>query len=177
MIPVDQTTFGHPGGNCFSACVASLLEIPISEVPYFMGAEEWYPGFLDWLRPRGFHAVTFRRQEAWAPEGPCILGGKSTRGDHAVVGGKGYRVVFDPHPSRDGLISVEDVTLLVPFDPSHTTRAVMREIAEFRRASGDVLCETCGAPYRKHPLAREPEALGFDGPFLNRLCNGELVKL
>lgn len=37
MKPIDQTTFGVPGGNCFSACVASLLELSIDDVPYFMG--------------------------------------------------------------------------------------------------------------------------------------------
>ena len=32
MKPVDQTSFGFPGGNCFSACVASILELPIDDV-------------------------------------------------------------------------------------------------------------------------------------------------
>jgi hypothetical protein len=61
--PVDQTTFGAPGGNCFSACVASLLEIPLSEVPYFMGdgpieqEYDWFNPFLAWLRERGWWAI------------------------------------------------------------------------------------------------------------------------
>ncbi len=42
MKPVDQTTFGHPGGNCFSACVASLLEMSVDQVPYFMGHDDWF---------------------------------------------------------------------------------------------------------------------------------------
>jgi hypothetical protein len=42
MKSVDQTTFG-PNGNCFSACVASLLELPIDAVPFFMSAGDgWY---------------------------------------------------------------------------------------------------------------------------------------
>lgn len=44
MKPVDQTTFGFPGGNCFSACIASLLEMPLDDVPYFMHGD-WYDAF------------------------------------------------------------------------------------------------------------------------------------
>jgi len=47
----------------------------------------------------------------------------------------------------------------------------------FLRANGDCICDGCSKPYRKHPLATEPECLGFDGPFLHRLCDGTLVKL
>jgi hypothetical protein len=53
------------------------------------------------------------------------------------------------------------------------------DLRKMRRASGDVLCETCSKEYRKHPLATELHNLsGIDGePFLHRLCNGDLVKL
>lgn len=45
----------------------------------------------------------------------------------------------------------------------------------YRRASGEVLCEKCGEPYRKH---RHSEHVDWQGePWLVRLCNGELVKL
>jgi len=119
MKPVDQTTFGVPGGNCFSACVASLLELPIEEVPYFMGADDWCAAFAAWLSPRGFYPVSFNISTvgAWRPEGLFILGGQSPRGSHAVVA-RGAVVVHDPHPSRDGLLKVEDGTVLVPFDPA-----------------------------------------------------------
>lgn len=119
MKPVDQTTFGFPGGNCFSACVATLLGLSIDDVPYFMEPDDWFQGFLDWLAPRGWWAVTFKLvRGGWSPPDGAlvILGGESPRGPHACVG-RGRRVVHDPHPSRDGLIAVEDVTLLIPMNP------------------------------------------------------------
>lgn len=56
--------------------------------------------------------------------------------------------------------------------------AAMDDSIEFRRAGGDVICDTCGKPYRKHPMDERPEALSYQGePFLRVLCNGERVKL
>lgn len=49
---------------------------------------------------------------------------------------------------------------------------------EFIRASGDCVCIKCKKDYYSHPLAREKHNLSYDGnPFLNRLCDGTLVKL
>ncbi|NUP12948.1 MAG: hypothetical protein HOW73_43465 [Polyangiaceae bacterium] len=117
MKPVDQTTFGHPGGNCFSACVASLLDLSIDAVPYFMGHDDWYRAFNEWLAPRGYHALTFQVGD-WVPpaDAVLILGGQSPRGAHAVVA-RGLTVVHDPHPSRDGLVVIEDATFLIPLTP------------------------------------------------------------
>ena len=45
-----------------------------------------------------------------------------------------------------------------------------------RRASGDCVCDTCGREYRRHP--REPHEAGPEHePYLERLCDGSLVKL
>jgi hypothetical protein len=137
MTPVDQTTFGHPGGNCFSACVASLLELPISEVPYFMDESgdnlPWVKQLNDWLAPRGYYSMHFvvnetnreayDRENLW-PAGFYILCGKSPRGDHAVVA-RGKDVVHDPHPGRDFILSsVDAFTLLVPtFDGARAKEA------------------------------------------------------
>lgn len=140
MIRVDQTVFEVPGGNCFSACVASLLELPIEQVPYFMGDEpfdteprdDWFPTLLDWLEPRGWWAVPVPLNNDWRPSGLCILSGKSPRGDfdHSVVAmgrgcGEPLEVVHDPHPSRAGVTSLVDVVLLVPIDPA---QSLLREL-------------------------------------------------
>lgn len=58
MIPVDQTTYGHTDGNCFSACVASILEIPIEEVPNTLGVNA---ELMRWLAGRGLSATMFYR--------------------------------------------------------------------------------------------------------------------
>lgn len=119
MRPVDQTKFGSPDGNCFQASVASILELPLEEVPDFDG-DDWYEKFTEWLKPRGFYPLTFKMGE-WKPppDAYTIFGGKSPRGDwlHAVVG-IGGEVAHDPHPDRTGLLTLDDATLLIPFDPA-----------------------------------------------------------
>ena len=45
-----------------------------------------------------------------------------------------------------------------------------RACETFFRASGGCLCPVCGEQYRKHPTVVGAE-------WLNRLCNGEYVKL
>ncbi len=103
MRPVDQTTYGPYDGNCFSACLASILEIPIDEVPLFLGA--YWDGFLPWLREHGLWVSFYRRSERRVPLGYSIAGGRSMRFAgrmHACVAYDGM-IVHDPHPSRDGL--------------------------------------------------------------------------
>ena len=44
------------------------------------------------------------------------------------------------------------------------------------RASGQVECGVCGKTYQRHPVERT--LVDHEGrPFINRLCNGDLVKL
>lgn len=119
MKPIDQTRFGEDG-NCLAACLASLLEVPLDAVPEF-GHDPANACLNEWLRPLGFYAVTLHGpQEAggepWFPAGYHIAGGQSAGGPHAVVA-FGDGVVHDPNPNRAGLITHEDFTILVPFNP------------------------------------------------------------
>lgn len=115
MKPVDQTTFGMPGGNCWSACVASLLDLSIEEVPYFL--DDWPRAFDEWALARGFYTLT-TDCDHFTPPGLHILGGQSPRDiSHAVVA-HGDRIVHDPHPGRGGLRVREKCTMLIPLDPS-----------------------------------------------------------
>lgn len=121
---VDQTTFGEKEGNCFSACVATILEMPIDDVPFFMIPEGWWEFLLDWLKSLGYYALNFQLEEfedeyreAFMEQlgpGLGIMGGKSPRGDfdHAVVS-NGYGMVHDPHPSRDGILTQDGVVVLI----------------------------------------------------------------
>lgn len=122
MRPVDQTTFGYPNGNCFPACLASLLHLSIEDVPHF-GDDDWFDRFAAWLRPRGLYPVCVPKQDDWRPAGFHILSGRSPRGDfmHAVVA-FGAEIVHDPHPSRAGILTREDTIHLVPLDPSTVAR-------------------------------------------------------
>lgn len=127
MKPVDQTIFEPGLGNCFAACVASVLELPLTEVPNFcaVDAGDWFQSFTNWLRPRGFWAIACpiggspgNPDGGWYPEGLHIAGGKSPRYEclHAVVA-RGAEVVHDPHPSRAGVVNFADTTVIIPIDP------------------------------------------------------------
>jgi len=115
VIPVDQTVFGQAKGNCYSACVASILELSLERVPWFMGPGSWSERFEKWLEPFGFYPLWL---EKFTPAGWAIAGGVCSRGNHAVVT-YGGETIHDPHPSRDGLTRIEDWTLFIPFDPIH----------------------------------------------------------
>lgn len=121
MIPADQTNLEDGRGNCLTACVATLLDLPIGDVPNFIEREDMFKACRDWLAARGFKMLEFYfsdveqlKEMYFEPYGEfCILSGLSPRKKadggkkyHAVVGktvGYGVEVVHDPHPSRDGL--------------------------------------------------------------------------
>jgi hypothetical protein len=101
MLPVDQTTYGPTHGNCISACVASILELPIEVVPYFID-EHWWERLVGWLTTLGLIATAV---EDRCPPGYAIAFGPSRRlidRGHACVAIDGV-IVHDPHPSREGL--------------------------------------------------------------------------
>lgn len=119
MKPVDQSIFEDGKGNCLAACVASLLELPIEEVPNFAELN-YFAGLHKWLAERGLigieitfsEGVHFAKAYFGYANGPLIMWGESPRsnGDrrkgHAVVGtpaGYGCDLLHDPHPSRAGL--------------------------------------------------------------------------
>ena len=130
--PQDQTILhlgenGKPPGNCFAACVASILELPISEVPNFVEHKDWPIPFQEWLRNRGLfytnidlesHSKVFGLGILCMFGGYSILSGLTERGTlHSVVG-KGIDMIFDPHPSRKGLKETLRVGFFVPIDPA-----------------------------------------------------------
>jgi hypothetical protein len=117
VIRVDQTVCVAPLGNCLPACVASLLEVPLEQVPHF-GANDWVEHLTKWLATRGYYPIVCTLPTDWRPAGLYILAGKSPRGDflHAVIA-RGDEIIHDPHPSRAGVLSRADATILVPLDP------------------------------------------------------------
>lgn len=123
MRPVDQTKFGVPEGNCFSACVASILHLPLGDVPPFCKYEDWWERLNAWLRTRGFYAMVLRYSDDMPPNGFHILSGKSPRGDfqHSVVA-RGIEIVHDPHPSRAGIETRADQIVILPIDHSEFVR-------------------------------------------------------
>jgi hypothetical protein len=131
MIPADQEFAHRPEdgvqGDCTRACIASLLELPVGEVPHFAqeavdahGLEQFVPFYYDaieeWLNERGYR-VTWGHNPSLYPDGThCIVSGPSVRRQgayHACVGivENGVpRVVHDPHPSRSGFAAGSRLT-------------------------------------------------------------------
>jgi len=105
MIPVNQTRTGN-AGNCFAACLSSILEVPLNQVPDFgMEDDETFLSKLArFLLIRDLYYVQV------PPNDPILkamwkygdayhtVEGVSPRGGlHACVGRNG-KIVFDPHP-------------------------------------------------------------------------------
>lgn len=133
MKPVDQTVFGYPNGNCLLACVASILEVPLADLPH-MGPEthdgSWWGLVQGVLQARGHTLVYYvpdggvegHRFLDIAPPGYHIACGESPRSildehgknvGHCVVMKDG-KLAHDPHPSRAGITSVRDWLLIMP---------------------------------------------------------------
>lgn len=128
MTPVDQTIVssldGTIHGNCFPACLASLLDCSLEEVPPLQDmGEKYIQPFWDFLNQRGYdfdgsYVFNEARGRNWMHLNSVsqgidryfIVGGKShrphvTRG-HACIMRDG-NIVHDPHPSRAGILVVE----------------------------------------------------------------------
>lgn len=123
---VKQTT----PSNCFAGCVASLLNVPIDEIPGVDGKAWDWSAFEDWLATKGLQAVemTFGNGGTLYPVRvpvPCILSGKSPHGDrpHAVcaefIGLDGFNLTHDPHESGK----------MIDGDPVHATFFVPLDLA------------------------------------------------
>jgi hypothetical protein len=119
VVGVTQTIFANDElnklgiyGNCMQAAVASLMNLPLEAVPHFGAFDDWPAAMALWARGRGLLMKGERTNVI--PERRCLVGGDSPRGfKHMVVGGNG-RVLWDPHPSRDGLVKVTEATWFEP---------------------------------------------------------------
>jgi hypothetical protein len=126
MIPVQQTILYDPAnpqrlGNCLQAAVASMLDLPLDEVPHFAqidydtdGDTNWASYLATWLRERGW------RLDAHAPEpGEVYLGvGPSPRGVHHIAIFRDGELLHDPHPDGTGLLEISTTWALRPCEPS-----------------------------------------------------------
>jgi hypothetical protein len=119
MIPLQQRNRHDPAngiyGDCHRAAVASLLELPLDEVPHFCDADSELPDAeplmereRKWLAERGLTNINIiypgesslddvlTSVDATTPGVMFILGGTSTTGcGHSVVAGCG-KILHDP---------------------------------------------------------------------------------
>ena len=135
MKPVYQNKIGY-GGNCFTACIASILHLDINEVPNFCAnsALDWWDKAQAWLVERGYFLLDMKytlmnSSCCVIPSGVyAIISGKSPRGDwnHAIIGISDmrndkcvWRYVHDPNEQANGKWIVgepEWIGFLVPMD-------------------------------------------------------------
>jgi len=121
MKKIKQTKFGPVEGNCFAACIASLLEVDIDEVTIDPHQDKWFDSLQSYLKPKNLFFLEVRIDVAvhyplYEMNGVyCIMSGKSPREfeghdgvNHCVVGminsepGKPviWDAIHDPHPDN-----------------------------------------------------------------------------
>ena len=137
MKKVMQTMFPTDGepmrGDCLRACVASIFECPIDEVPHFCEHRNWEELLDEWLGQYGL-AHVFIRINVETSEGylGCIDGGvwlivsgttkRHPTRLHSVVartlkGGVRWEYQHDPHPSGAFLEDAKDLLFFIQREP------------------------------------------------------------
>lgn len=132
MTPVTQTRFfnpnGSPGetrGDCWAACLASLPDLPIGDVPHFVqndvdGGLDWMVATQQFLQTRGYRMVyaagTERPGSYYIQTGPSPrIGPAGESISHACIYLDG-QLAHDPHPDRAGLVSEGAAYALEPVE-------------------------------------------------------------
>lgn len=115
MKAVYQTKFGEPEGNCFAACLASLLEINIDDVPDFSPQPDdkllWFEKANIFLRTYGLVSMFFTPEFPIPKDTFYLINGMSPRGlDHSTIGKNGV-IVHDPHPDGGGVNPITDLMM------------------------------------------------------------------
>ncbi len=138
MIPVDQEFLHDPtngiNGDCLRACIASILETSIENIPHFLrsgSAKDCNNELNLFLAKRGLFLLDVEYSGAKAILDANILighacyhliAGPSPRHKdlyHSVVGRNGD-IIHDPHPSRDNLGGTHKdwvISFLFPYIP------------------------------------------------------------
>jgi len=128
LTPTTQRVVGFPDGECVRAAYAAVLDLPIDEVPPLdpRTAARFGVDQRDleraWLASIGIRLVEIAVEPpeelseevlGCVPEVPHLMSGISPRGfGHRCVG-IGGELVWDPHPSREGLVTVYSIGMLV----------------------------------------------------------------
>ena len=145
MIKIDQTKVvvkNQQGkmvlrGNCYAACIASILEVPITEVPnvevlFHIEGAYWSDVMERFLSSKGykladshkfrvFHDPEYGIQEGeranWIEQCENIfylVSGQSPRGvSHMVIYKKG-RMIHDPHPTKEDITTFDRFQYIAP---------------------------------------------------------------
>lgn len=123
MKQVTQTIMVGDGsglpGNCLQAAVASLVGHDLEAVPHFALYPDWFDRLVQYGRPLGY-SLELRSPHSGSAPLFGLLFGPSPRGVTHAVAVEGD-VIWDPHPSRDGLTSVSEYVAWVQRSRTYRT--------------------------------------------------------
>ena len=162
MIPVFQTlTVANDGrGNCFNACLASLLELPLREVADILPSTEgdWHEQWRVWIASQGYrlehHIPDDDENEFDPPRGYSIAsvytdriypaGHKKVgeRISHAVIMFDGA-LVHDPFPLESEVMEVRYFQKLIPLSDAEKKIHAMKAEGGFCIHGYKLDCEKC----------------------------------
>jgi hypothetical protein len=111
MKPVYQDQFGYDG-RCEQAALASLLGLPLNQVPGY-DAPSFEVQYAEFLNRRGYTMV-FLNGDAIVDCYYLAFGTSIDNGhEHCCVYRSG-RLVHDPHPGHHGLDQIEEICIILP---------------------------------------------------------------
>lgn len=141
MIPIKQTKFHIKDsngktvqrGNCFAACIASLLMIPITEIPnvetlFHIEGTLWIDVMNEFLLSKGYELNSDFRfsslhnindnitdeflQDMKLKNVRYLASGNTIRGTKHICIYMNGKCIHDPHPSNEGLTTFENFQTL-----------------------------------------------------------------
>lgn len=132
MHKVFQSNTSCTEGDCFAACVASVCELALKEVPADLGhsreGRNWFHRTIEWLRERGYAWLYISNPSdneknffrIMIPNKVyLIVSGTSPRGTHrhSVIYGYDDKtgemgMLHDPHPEGTGIETFMDALLI-----------------------------------------------------------------
>jgi hypothetical protein len=134
-------------GDCLNACIASILEMKLEDIPSFNLIQDndgWWNSVQEWAKSIGFQLLYLPLNEyttifPMLADIYCILIGPTENGNpHAVVGycrgGKrvlDFMIIHDPF-DKDGIEKVDAILFLVPIKPERVHVLLQRHKPKFR---------------------------------------------
>ncbi len=103
MKPVDQARISYKDGDCLRACIASVLELPLGDVPDYSRGDMG-DRYAKWLGRFNLTLMTVAlRPDVSLPDCYHLVEGPSRNGKdvHVAVGRNG-EIVHDPDPTSRG---------------------------------------------------------------------------